>query len=473
MVSGTNCIIQGKQQDPFCRNFNEGGVCIACYTGYFYNQALAKCHPFNTLCKTSNLADGSCTSCFPGYTLANGNCQVAFQDPNCQSFDQSKGTCSACSNSFYLGSDGKCRQVNPLCKTSDKNTGACLSCYPGYVLQAAQCLQGGNSTMDVNCQSFDTGVCVKCSNGYYLNPGSKMCTQLDPLCKTSSTSTGACLTCYPGYMLAGGSCVLGSGSAGNGDPNCKSTNAYGVCTDCYSSYYLSVQATCLRLDPQCKTYTAAKSACASCFAGYTLTNGQCAIAASETTTNSDPYCIKSQGALCLQCANGYYLHPDGLCHQLNPLCKTSNMTNGNCIDCYQGYTLSTNTCVEAAAVYIPNCAIVNGISCAECINGYYVSNGGCSAVSILCANYDKQTGACFSCVPGYVFQKGDCIQPALGVDPYCSLYSGPYCSTCMQGYALVNYVCTYTDVNCLEFDATRNQCNKCKNGKTPNGPNCV
>lgn len=296
-VSGKSCVISGRAQDPFCRSFNTGGVCTGCFTGYFYNQAAARCQPLNPLCRTSNIADGTCTACFPGYTLSQGNCQVAFQDPNCQKFEQSR--CVQCSARFYLASDGKCKQINPLCRTADQTTGACLTCYPGYVVQTGQCILGGQATLDVNCQQFLNNTCVKCSNGFYLSSVNQACTQFNPLCKTSSTSNGACLSCYPGYTLSGGSCIIGNSNTGNGDPNCKETNNFGVCTECYSSYYLSPQATCLKLDPLCKTYTSARSECNSCYDGYSLYQGKCVISTQVPSANSDTYCIKVQGAQCL------------------------------------------------------------------------------------------------------------------------------------------------------------------------------
>lgn len=64
------------------------------------------------------------------------------------------------------------------------------------------------------------------------------------------------MTCYPGYVKSGRDCLVGSSNAANGDPNCKGTDATGRCTGCYQGYYLSPQATCLRLDPLCKNYTA-------------------------------------------------------------------------------------------------------------------------------------------------------------------------------------------------------------------------
>jgi hypothetical protein len=43
----------------------------------------------------------------------------------------------------------------------------------------------------------------------------------------------------------------------------------------------------------------------------------------------------------------------GRCVGLNPLCKTSNLTNGNCLSCYPGYTLANGLC--SVSFKDPNC----------------------------------------------------------------------------------------------------------------------
>jgi proprotein convertase subtilisin/kexin type 5 len=469
-VSGGNCVLAGQKDDPFCRSFNNNSVCTACYSGYFYSQGLAQCKAFNPLCKTSNIVDGTCTSCYPGYTLGNGDCRVAFQDPNCQKFDEAKANCLQCSARFFLQA-GKCQQVNPLCKTNDNN-GQCLSCYPGYVLNTGNCTVGASSNSDVNCAKIVNGSCQQCSQGYYLS-NSRNCVQSNPLCKTSSSLSGACLSCYSGYTLVTGECVVGNSLSGNGDPNCKTTAPSGQCTACYDSFYLSPQATCLRLDPLCKTYSADQRQCASCYNGYSLYQGQCLVASQVPSTNSDPYCIATQGVYCITCANGYFLSGNGSCQQLNPLCKKSDMSTGYCTDCYSGYALSASTCIVAATVSIPYCNKVAGNACVECIQGYFVKAGKCELMSVLCASYDMNSGVCFSCVNGYVFQQGECIYPSMGIDPFCTFYENSFCTQCRSNYALVSYVCTAVDPNCLEFDSLTNTCRKCSTGKIPQGPSCV
>lgn len=93
-------------------------------------------------------------------------------------------------------------------------------------------------------------------------------------------------------------------------------------------------------------------------------------------------------------------------------------------------------------------------------------------MSLLCDSYNKSTGKCITCTPGYFFQNDDCIYPALGVDPACTYYTNSYCSQCKQGYFLQNYFCTEIDPKCLDFDYSKSICKKCSNSN-PQGPNCV
>jgi hypothetical protein len=470
-LAGSNCIVS-KQTDPFCKSYSQGGVCVQCYTGYYYNQVQSFCQGLNPLCKTSNLVDGTCLTCYPGYSLNAGYCAVSFQDPNCQKWDSSKGVCTACSSRFYIDGSGKCKQVSPLCKTSDGNTGACLSCYPGYVLSGLTCSIGGAGNSDVNCQNFNNGVCQKCYSGYFLDFSGK-CKQNNPLCKTSDQASGNCLTCYPGYSVVAGNCTLSSSSTTSLDPNCKGTNQNGVCNGCYSGYFLTPGMNCQKTDPLCKTLTAAFSACASCYDGYSLSGAQCVLSSQAASPNSDPYCVKLQGGNCIACSSGFYLPPSGICAALNTLCKDSDLTNGNCLSCYPGYSLSANTCIVAAAVTIPYCSQVVGNNCVACINGYYVSSGACALVNLLCATYDPNNGNCLSCGPGYVFQAGQCIMPSLGIDPSCTWYSNSYCTQCSTGFALASYWCNPIDPSCTQYNPATSTCLACSQGKTPQGASCV
>ena len=64
------------------------------------------------------------------------------------------------------------------------------------------------------------------------------------------------------------------------------------------------------------------------------------------------------------------------------------MNTGYCIDCYQGYQVSGTTCIVAAPINIPYCAVNVGQICTSCISGYYKKDGGCALANVLCATYD-------------------------------------------------------------------------------------
>jgi hypothetical protein len=240
----------------------------------------------------------------------------------------------------------------------------------------------------VACQVLNNSVCLQCYRGFYLDFSGR-CRQSNPLCRTTDPSNGNCLSCYQGYVVIAGNCTQGSSSTSSADANCKSTDQSGICTSCYNGYYLTPGMACQKMDPNCRTYTLALNACASCYDGYVISGISCVITTTITSQNSDPYCIRSQGATCLTCANGYYLAVStGLCTQLNPLCRDSDMSNGNCLSCYPGYALSNFNCIVAVAVTIPFCSQVVGNLCSKCIQGYFVKDGNCSAVSVLCATYE-------------------------------------------------------------------------------------
>lgn len=315
-------------------------------------------------------------------------------------------------------------------------------------------------------------MCIDCYQGHFLNVTTGRCQQVNILCRTSNAN-GACLSCYPGYDLIAGNCLVSDSSTGSGDPNCREANVNEICLECFSGYFLTVGRRCQRMDPLCRTYTPNNASCVTCYEGYTERNGECLISSQVPDANNDPYCIKADGQRCVECAQGYYMDSDGVCQQLNPLCRNSDMTNGACLSCYEGYEVSGVTCVVAAPINIPYCVTVSNRVCIECINGYYTEDGGCSLANTLCASYDPTNGDCFSCVPGYVFQEGECIYPSMGVDPQCAYYTNSFCSRCNPGYALINYVCGEVDPDCLDFDEPNNSCRECRDGKVALGPSCI
>lgn len=162
-----------------------------------------------------------------------------------------------------------------------------------------------------------------------------------------------------------------------------------------------------------------------------------------------------------------------MCKQVDPLCRTHDSNSGVCTSCYPGYTLANGQCSIVQASQIPNCNVVNSAgACVECLSGYYVSNGRCEAVSILCASYNQQTGQCLSCISQHFLQDGECIYPSI-YDENCSRYQGSFCSQCRTSYYLQSFTCHPVDTQCLSFNHATNVCERCSNGRVPQGPQCL
>lgn len=143
------------------------------------------------------------------------------------------------------------------------------------------------------------------------------------------------------------------------DPYCKvfsaSNNNY--CTECYKGY-LAIHGGCKEQNPLCKTIKMANGDCETCWPGFSLVQGDCVVGEQATTASTksgvvDVYCIKIVNGVCNECSNGYYYHKnDQICKQADPLCKDYNKDNGDCTDCYRGYSLNSGSgkCVTAQAV---------------------------------------------------------------------------------------------------------------------------
>lgn len=110
---------------------------------------------------------------------------------------------------------------------------------------------------------------------------------------------------------------------------------------------------------------------------------------------------------------------NGNCIVLNPLCRTSALSTGDCLTCYQGYTLSEGNCTIPTN-YDPNCAQKSGITCLTCINGFYISNNVCERLLKTCATYDMRSGNCTSCNIGFQVLNGECMLTPKSSDPNCA-----------------------------------------------------
>jgi len=124
----------------------------------------------------------------------------------------------------------------------------------------------------------------------------------------------------------------------------------------------------------------------------------------DTEQTIDPFCASFVAGICVKCSRNFYFGTDGLCKMVNPLCKTFNPLNGDCLSCYQNYVIVGAVCKEDVnnTNTDPNCASWLDVVCTACATRTYIGTSGlCEAVSINCNTYDAISGACTSCYSGF------------------------------------------------------------------------
>ena len=198
---------------------------------------------------------------------------------------------------------------------------------------------------------------------------------------------------------------------------------------------------CKQVNSLCKTFDPKNGICTSCYVGYEPALGTCVVNAARDTNcrKFDPM----NNNYCIECYQGY-LPLSGKCQGQNPLCKTANARTGVCESCWMGYTLSQGNCVldqptvggqAESDIY---CIKIQGNSCIECSNGYYVgSTGKCEALDPHCKSHDLKSGACLTCYEGFILRSPKCVQLVVAQIPNCdNVTPAGMCTSCIEGYFL-------------------------------------
>lgn len=139
--------------------------------------------------------------------------------------------------------------------------------------------------------------------------------------------------------------------------------------------------------------------------------------------------------ICLTCSSGSFFNNLGLCQAFDPLCKTSNQTNGFCTSCYNGYSVDTNgKCVPSQdSSRDPNCAVFNSDNtCQSCSKGYFFDTNTklCQLANPLCKTIDNANGACLSCYSGYAVNGTQCIIDQNSASSLCAELVDGICVQC-------------------------------------------
>jgi len=112
-------------------------------------------------------------------------------------------------------------------------------------------------------------------------------------------------------------------------------------------------------------------------------------------------------------------------------CRKILDINGNCNQCYSGYTLTAGSCVLCpyTGCRSTNTSVVlNVCTCSECQSGFYLSGVNCLACTVSnCATCTAST--CNQCNPGFHLNANACVSNIL---TNCKVStSASACTTCM------------------------------------------
>lgn len=154
----------------------------------------------------------------------------------------SDGLCYSCASGYFL-KDGTCIACHASCTTCTDST-FCASCNVGYY-NATNSNYGTCAQCSVGCQTCTSlTACTLCGTGFRLSTG--LCVACGLNCQQCTNS--ACTSCAIGYALIGGSCVSCTTAANGGSAGCTAcsvTTGSIICSQCSSSFYLSLTGACV------------------------------------------------------------------------------------------------------------------------------------------------------------------------------------------------------------------------------------
>ena len=418
----------------------------------------AKCTPPNRITENAGIKTATCTGCDSNKIVKT---------------DTSGTSCieeSACSNGFFVSDQRKAQSKDKKCIACNVETygvASCNECIPRIDDPAkANCtacsdnkkpnLEGTecNSCTDQHCAfCVAEGTCQKCSSGFILD--GQNCVKSD--CKTENckactnpkAANEVCTECVSTHHLTPTSqCVqycqtLGNYYAGtNADnkkackecavANCKTCGDQGQCQTCNNGFYKNGDA-CSPCHESCKTCSAGTASdCTECPTGKALRYGE-----GGTKGTCGEGCTTGQGSgACKTCG----LTIDGASYCSECATTTEYPQNGIC----------TSTTARTAAT-CKNSNVANGI-CSLCTNGFLRMNGGCYETtkfprkSVCTTTPDADT--CTSVTSGYYIDGSSNLVVCSDGCAECTTSSA--CTTCKDGYTKIgsSQTCTKCDSSC-------------------------
>ncbi len=192
-----------------------------------------------------------------------------------------------------------------------------------------------------------------------------------------------------------------------------------MCVKCSAKWFFytapnSTQRQCRQISDDCREWNTETGECTSCYKGYALANGACALDSSvPAAVTNNPHCKTWKDSECQECANRAFFDANRVCQLVNDQCWTWDPQDGLCLTCYKGYDLQNGGCVfsssNTAPVADPGCKTWSEGICVECSSRWVFNNQNvCIPVADTCRTHD-QNSLCLTCYPGYTLVDGTCL----------------------------------------------------------------
>jgi hypothetical protein len=378
-------------------------------------------------------------------------------DASCQTcFGPDADSCNSCSNGNYLTSSNSCNQCDDNCA-----------------------LCSGTATN-----------CTGCQSDLVLNDDNECVIPCDPTCLTcSGPAQDECLTCTDDKTLENGTCIVTQVCVKLNYTHDESTNILGPSRcindcDCDSSRRCSPEGYCRECMYLAVLYPN----------NYDMAD----------CPPCDDTCLTCQGPSandCTMCPDGSVL-VGGKCEPCDSTCKTCNDVDAqHCTACPDDKVLSSGACVDPPIVCDKTCLDCDGPNpweCTDCPDNLVFNEGYCEQQNCVSWNYTytEVDGRCDTdcdcdgarrCSPDKYCQECDDLAfefPSIyppsdcpACDKSCETCDGPTdtdCTSCDNGFALVNGACVPCDTSCATCSGTTdNDCTSCPQGFILDGGKCV
>ncbi|KAH0575904.1 Cysteine-rich membrane protein 1 [Spironucleus salmonicida] len=441
MEYGQSCYCEDTKPIKNCQACT-GKQCSTCVRNTFLqNNKCEDCPFFCDTCADPN----SCITCSNGYKR---NPETKLCEVTCQNSD----TCAANKNGFCNPATLTCQSCIHNCVLCSSTT-ICDVCEPNEFVTTVE----GQCTK--KCENIDNG--NYCENGVPTACGEGLTSECKcddaKNCASCTPTKNKCATCLPNWKL----------------------NEAGECADCEDGFSLvnkncvlctSTQTTACTCSTakNCQTCDAEMSKCKTCIGNFDPSGpipcSKCKDKFFEDTSKTPHECVTchatcttcSSSSVCTACADGFSLESNDCVSCTDANCKTCLASKDECTACKFGFIMENQKCAACPS----DCANCDGDKniCKVCNNSFFAKDGTCTACdgnktekctcgeAVNCATCDtSDQPKCGHCIIGY--QKDD----------------DGACSTCSDGYLMINMVCTKCESNCATCSKSLEKCDTCAN----------